>query len=80
MPRMSFKDGVWTSDTNVQVKKDFVCQKGTSTTVTFDFPVNLTVNGSLNFNAQCSCCAEPFVLPTGKHSVNEAGELVSVYG
>lgn len=79
MPSFSIKDGVLTAGSYVKARTSYTCKKGTTSTVTFEFPEGMTLNSKLGFNTKCGCCGEAVELPMGKHSINSAGELVSVY-
>lgn len=79
MPEFTIKNGNLTAKEYEQVSFEFICPKGTSSTVTLDFPVGLIVTSTLNVtNVKCPCCGAAVVLPRGKHqAVN--GKLVSTY-
>ncbi|SOB53865.1 hypothetical protein [Pseudomonas lundensis] len=77
MPKFTFKDGVLSSDSYVKATRQYTCGKGTVSELTLDMPEGLTVQGAINVNAQCPCCGEKVVIPTGKHSVNSDGVLVT---
>lgn len=78
MPEITLtKDGVLTSKTYVKATRDYTCQKGTSLTITLDWPEGVTVKGPINVtNLKCPCCDEPVAIPKGEHSVVD-GVLVT---
>ena len=77
MPKITIKDGVLTAESYVEAKRQYTCQKGTVSTLTLTLPEGVTFQGAINVNAQCPCCGEQVVIPTGKHSINSDGILIS---
>jgi hypothetical protein len=78
VPKIQIKDGVITPESYVKVTGQYTCSKGTVNNLTLDWPEGVIVNGAITLkNIQCPCCAEPIVIPTGKHFVNTDGVLVS---
>jgi len=77
MPRITIKDGVLSAESYVTATRQYTCGKGTKSTLTLNMPEGVTVNGAINVDTQCPCCGEKVVIPTGKHSVNSEGVLVT---
>lgn len=77
MPEFTFEDGKLSSNSYVKATRQYTCGKGTVSQLTLDMPEGLTVHGAITVNAQCPCCGEKVVIPTGKHSVNCDGVLVT---
>lgn len=77
MPTITLKDGVLSSDSYVKATRQYICEKGTVSEVSLDMPAGLIVQGAITVNVQCPCCGENVVIPTGRHSVNSDGVLVT---
>lgn len=77
MPKITLKDGVLSSDSYVKATRQYTCGKGTVSELTLDMPAGLTVQGAISVNAHCHCCGEKVEIPTGKHSVNSDGVLLT---
>jgi len=77
MPEISIVDGVMTSKTYVTATRPYTCAKGTSLTLTLDWPEGVTVDAPISItNMKCPCCNEPVEIPRGSHSVVD-GVLVT---
>lgn len=77
MPTYTIKDGALSADSYVKARRQYTCGKGTISELTLDMPAGLTVQGAITVEAQCPCCGEEVAIPTGKHSVNSDGVLVT---
>jgi hypothetical protein len=77
MAKFTIKDGNLTAETYVKATRPYTCSKGTDSTLNLDWPEGLTLNGAISVNSKCPCCDEPVAIPTGKHSVNSEGVLVT---
>ena len=69
MPQITFKDGVISAVSYVQVTRDYICSCGAKNTITMNLPEGVSYNGTITVKANCPKCNEPVVIPHGHHYI-----------